>query len=119
MQPRDLGAAQTDARPVRAANHAIDAEIELVVWLHARVAARVEAVAGDVLAVQIVQVRTLEDLVVAAVVGDLESLVAHEQRELVLVLEQVVLDLVQERVAAVFRVLFQTLPNQPNLEYLK
>lgn len=42
---------------------------------------------------------------IAAIVGDLESLVAYEQRELVLVLEQIVLDLVQERVAAIFRVL--------------
>ena len=51
LKPRDSSTTKTDARSISAANHSIDAEVELFVGLHARIATRVEAVARHVLSV--------------------------------------------------------------------
>ena len=114
LQPRNFRIAQANAGSVRATDDSINTEVQIVVGQHACVASRIEAVAGHILAVQIVQVGTLEYFVVASIVGYLNTLIAYEYADLVITLKQVILNFVQQSVATVFSVLRNRLKYDQN-----
>jgi hypothetical protein len=88
LKPSYFGIAQSDARPIRAANDSIQAHIQLIVGLHARVASGVEAIARYILSIQIIQIGILEYVMVAALVfGYLYALVTDEYGKKIIVLK--------------------------------
>lgn len=113
MEPRNPGFAETYSGPVSSTNDSVDAKVDLVIWLNARVTSSVKAVACDALAVQVVQVRVFEYLIIASMIGDFNSLVADEYGQVVEALNQAVFDFVQQGVAAVLGILLRDGKDNP------
>jgi len=68
LKPRDSSRTQTNARPKCATHDTIYAKENKVIWLNARIAARVKTIASHILSIQVEQILVVHYFMVAFVV---------------------------------------------------